>query len=188
MFIGHDHNTHSYCCQYANVFASGDTFSYIAEMRDMREILVHLMTRAGDDAYSLQTKSGVPQPTTQRFLAGKHGDPRSTTVKKWAKVYGVTESQLRGDTPIDGLNVKKEKSDDQARVALTREEEKILSIMTGIDKEALDALMKLGTILAKREGNSNATRPMGRLIRSRGAPPAKVNHLQASRTSKKEES
>ncbi len=69
-------------------------------MNKMQENLKNLMEMHGDDAYSLAEKSGVPQPTTHRFLSGKHGDPRSTTVKKWAAVYSVTESQLRGDEPL----------------------------------------------------------------------------------------
>lgn len=72
-------------------------------MSEMQKILKILMDQNGDDAYSLEEKSGVPQPTTQRFLSGKHGDPRSPTVKKWAAAYGITESQLRGDQPIDGI-------------------------------------------------------------------------------------
>ena len=33
-------------------------------------------------------------------LAGKHGDPRPSTVRKLAGAYGLTESQLRGDAPL----------------------------------------------------------------------------------------
>jgi transcriptional regulator with XRE-family HTH domain len=77
---------------------------------DMRANLAELMRQAGDDAYSLETKSGVPQPTTQRFLSGKHGEPRSSTVRKWAKAYGITESQLRGDVPMGGVAVMEERS------------------------------------------------------------------------------
>lgn len=65
---------------------------------DIKDILKELMSRAGDNAYSLADRSGVPQPTIQRILSGKHGDPRSTTVKRLAAAYGVSESQLRGET------------------------------------------------------------------------------------------
>lgn len=61
------------------------------------------MNKNGDDAYTLQEKSGVPQPTTQRFLSKKHKSANAETVKKWAGAYHVTESQLRGDLPIEGL-------------------------------------------------------------------------------------
>jgi transcriptional regulator with XRE-family HTH domain len=69
-------------------------------MKIMRDNLKQLMVASGDNAYTLSEKSGVPQPTIQRFLVGKHGEPRSSTIQKWASVYGVTESQLRGDTSI----------------------------------------------------------------------------------------
>lgn len=70
-------------------------------MSEMQKILKSLMDKHDDDAYSLAERSGVPQPTIHRFLSGKHGDPRSTTVKKWAAAYGISESQLRGDQPLD---------------------------------------------------------------------------------------
>lgn len=66
----------------------------------MRLILEGLMKLNSDDAYSLQDKSGVPQPTTQRFLSGKHKSANSATVSKWAAAYNVTESELRGDIPL----------------------------------------------------------------------------------------
>ena len=56
------------------------------------------------NAYDLANKSGVPQPTIQRFLKGKIGDPRADTVRKFAKGLGTTEAALRGfeeiDTPV----------------------------------------------------------------------------------------
>lgn len=62
------------------------------------------MDKHGDDAYSLHEKSGVPQPTTQRFLSGKHGDPMTRTVQKWAFAYDVSEGQLRGTEPLEGYS------------------------------------------------------------------------------------
>lgn len=71
----------------------------------MREILKALMLRDGDDAYSLEVKSGVPQPTTHRFLTGKHKSANEATVERWASAYEVTSSQLRGDIEIVGLKI-----------------------------------------------------------------------------------
>jgi hypothetical protein len=84
-------------------FLINDIRSRIVTGMDMREILAGLMQKYGDDAYTLQDKSGVPQPTTQRFLTGKHKSANAETVKKWASAYGVSESQMRGDLPIAGL-------------------------------------------------------------------------------------
>jgi transcriptional regulator with XRE-family HTH domain len=71
-------------------------------MADMRKILTSLMEKSGDTASTLAKKSGVPQPTIYRFLNGETDDPRSSVVKKWAVVYGLSESQLRGDVPLPG--------------------------------------------------------------------------------------
>lgn len=67
---------------------------------DMRSLLKSLMALRDENAYALEERSGVPQATINRFLTGKHGDPRSTTVRKWAGAYNLTESQLRGDAPL----------------------------------------------------------------------------------------
>lgn len=67
---------------------------------EMRNILKKLMNLYGDDSVSLSIKSKVTQPTISRFLAGKHQEPKSSTVKKLANAYGLTESQLKGDSPL----------------------------------------------------------------------------------------
>jgi hypothetical protein len=71
-------------------------------MGDMRKILTKLMSDSGHTANSLATKAQVPQPTVYRFLNGETNDLRSVNVKKLAAVYGITESQLRGDEPLPG--------------------------------------------------------------------------------------
>ena len=64
------------------------------------------------NAYALAKYSGVPQPTIHRILSGKHGDPRSRTIKRLADGLGVTEAKLRGmdgaaatDTLLDGPEI-----------------------------------------------------------------------------------
>ena len=47
---------------------------------DMRTLLKALMALRDENAYRLESRSSVPQPTISRFLAGKHGDPRPPTV------------------------------------------------------------------------------------------------------------
>ena len=69
----------------------------------MRNILKHFMAENNDNQRTLAEKSGVTQPTIQRFLSGKHGNPNSATVKKLASAYKLSESQLRGDVPINNL-------------------------------------------------------------------------------------
>ena len=67
---------------------------------DMRTLLKALMALADENAYGLESRAGAPQATINRFLTGKHGDPRPPTVRKLASAYGLTESQLRGDAPL----------------------------------------------------------------------------------------
>ena len=85
--------------QYDRVFARPHTSPYRPSM-DMRSLLKALMALKDENAYALEERSGVPQATINRFLTGKHGDPRSTTVRKWAGAYNLTESQLPGDAPL----------------------------------------------------------------------------------------
>ena len=96
MFIGTKHNTSSYRCQYETVFDEKNTCAYDFVMSDLRKNLQDAMADKGLNAYDMEALSGVPQPTTQRFLSGKQNDPRSATVKKWAKALGKTEAELRG--------------------------------------------------------------------------------------------
>lgn len=78
------------------------------------------MEKNGDNQYTLSARSGVAQSTLSRIVTGSHKDPRSFIVKKLAAVYGVAESQLRGETPIQDegnvimLNSKTKKINDIA--------------------------------------------------------------------------
>lgn len=77
----------------------------------MREILKEELEKRDWTPYEFEKHSGVPQPTTYRFLKGPHGDPKTETVKKWARALGLTEQQLRGLEPIGKTAEKKQESD-----------------------------------------------------------------------------
>ena len=70
------------------------------DLDTMRANLKRPMSQAHENAHTLALRTGIPQPTTHRFLKGQHGEPKAETVLKWADAYGVTENQLRGYTPI----------------------------------------------------------------------------------------
>lgn len=95
-------NTLPYQCQCVSVFDSVDTCSYVGSMR-VRDILLAIMKAKGHNAYAVEEITGVPQPTVQRIVTGKHGDPRTETVQKLAAGYKVDESQMRGLNPIPWL-------------------------------------------------------------------------------------
>lgn len=69
-------------------------------MNKLRETLKKELDKRNWNAYDLENRSGVPQPTIHRFLTGKHEDLRSRNVGKIAKALDITESQLRGLEPI----------------------------------------------------------------------------------------
>ena len=96
MFISDDINTLMYQGQCINVFDSNDTETYDKKMTILRKNLEKEMASREWNAYVLSDRSGVPQPTIQRFLKGKIGDPRANTVRKLASGLGITESALRG--------------------------------------------------------------------------------------------
>lgn len=82
-----------------------------AHMSKMRKILGKLMESAGHTAYDIQEKTGVQTSTIYRYLASDRSDLKPTTVKKIAALYGLTESQLRGDVPIDGMEIPAEREE-----------------------------------------------------------------------------
>ena len=156
MLMQKNNNTQSYPCQYVNVFACGNTNSYIRGMDKMREILRELMSRFGDDAYSLEGRSKVPQPTTQRFLSGKHGDPRSSTVRKWASAYGITESQLRGDVPINGITPAHSEKSAAPAPRLSGAQARALSLIGRLDEKTQQEFLGLFEKLIPERRRKNA--------------------------------
>ena len=93
-------------CQYTNVFAMHMHQKYIAVMSDkMRKILNRLMELKNDTPTSLSIKSGVTQPTIHRFINGRVRNMNSDNARKLAECYGLNESQLRGDIPIEWLDL-----------------------------------------------------------------------------------
>jgi SOS-response transcriptional repressor LexA len=96
MLIDKDINTSMYRSQYVSVFDSNNTKMYPQAMTKLRENLDREMKRRGWDDYRMQAESGVPQPTTNRFLNGKIDEPRGGTVRKWAAALRLSEGELRG--------------------------------------------------------------------------------------------
>lgn len=144
-------------------------------MEKMRAILKLLMARYGDNPYDVERKSGVGQPTTSRFLNGKSTDPKSPTVSKWARAYGVTESQLRGLEPIDGINVPDEPK--ELKDILPEEEYKLLKKIKNLNPEARGVVIGLFDLLDKKPDAANSC-PSG-TDRRRSVVSEKNQHLRA---------
>ena len=74
-------------------------------MSKMRSILKAKMSDAGHRPADIARATGLQTSTITRFLRGDTDHLRTDTVMELAKLYDLTESQLRGDIPIHGLNV-----------------------------------------------------------------------------------
>ncbi|WP_187360138.1 XRE family transcriptional regulator [Chitinolyticbacter meiyuanensis] len=60
------------------------------------------MAHIGISQNGLADRSGVPQPTIQRIVSGDTDSPRSATLDKLAKSFGVTLGQFLEGPPADG--------------------------------------------------------------------------------------
>jgi transcriptional regulator with XRE-family HTH domain len=72
-------------------------------MLDTRKRLQQLLDRENISANLLAAICKVPPPTIYRFLNGFIDEPRASTICKWAQAFGVSEAQMRGIEPIEGL-------------------------------------------------------------------------------------
>ncbi|MEO7686661.1 MAG: helix-turn-helix transcriptional regulator [Nitrosospira sp.] len=114
----------------------------------MRNILQSLLKRNNLTGHSLYEMSGVPPATTYRFLNGDIGEPRSGTVRKWAEALNVSEAQLRGTEPIDGLPVEKPENVPMTLASvLTRDELVIIKGMRALDTDMRRSWIKVNIAL-----------------------------------------
>ncbi len=101
---------------------------------------------------ALKRLSGVSGPTTTRFLAGRIDEPKSETVRRWARVFNVTEAQLRGLEPIPGITVENPGEPPiKLMNILTREELTTLAHMRSLDKPTRQAWLEIGRQLCANE-------------------------------------
>lgn len=117
-------------------------------MSDMREILKSLMRAAGHSPRDLHAICGVTPSTTHRFLDGTHRDPSARTVRKWAQVYNVTESQLRGFEPLDHMPVLPLAEARELSELLTLEQYNHLENLKAIPREARHYIQSLTALIA----------------------------------------
>lgn len=112
----------------------------------MRTILKTMMDRAGDNAHDVFRKTGIQPSTIYRYFASDKSDLKPATVMKLARLYGVTESQLRGDVPIDGMETPPEQH--ELKDLLTLDEYRLMSNLKRMDEESRGVLYHLAEILA----------------------------------------
>lgn len=112
-------------------------YGIVASM-GLKENLQQKMDAAGLNPHSLASKTKVPQPTIHRILDGTSKDPRRATLGPLAKFFGVTVDELCGLSKADSGAV------------LNQEQERMLTLMASIDKDARETLLKMGELLARR--------------------------------------
>jgi len=88
---------------YESEFHNKNSLTYDAHMADLRDRIRDELKKRKWTPTDLANKSGVPQPTIQRFLSGTHGEPRGYNIKKIASGLGLTEAQLRGFEQPQGV-------------------------------------------------------------------------------------
>lgn len=103
----------------------------------LRENLRNLMDSLGENPNSLSSKAKVPQPTIHRILDGTSQDPRRATLEPLAKYFGVTVDELCGDIRAP-------------HTSITQEQQQMIALMSNLDKDAREALLKMGSLLARR--------------------------------------
>lgn len=129
-------------------------------MYPMRKILQELMDSNNLNGDDLHRLSGVSGPTTTRFLTGRIAEPKSGTVCRWAKVFGITEAQLRGLEPIDGILVESPgKAPIKLENVLTREELATIENMRALDKSTRQAWIEIGKQLCRTERTAEISAP-----------------------------
>lgn len=64
--------------------------------RTVSTVLRELLDRAGITPTELHRRTGVPQSTISRILAGKILDPADKHISKFSEYFGVTTDQIRG--------------------------------------------------------------------------------------------
>lgn len=133
------------------------------DMSKMRTILSKLMESAGHTAYDVHKKAGVQPSTLYRYFASDRSDLKPATVKKIATLYGLTESQLRGDVPIEGMEIPAEKH--ELRELLPRDEYQFVSNVTRMNPAARAILHSLAEMLVAEPQSEYENEPAERRIR-----------------------
>lgn len=70
-------------------------------MAKTAQVLQQLLEEHQLTPNSLATQSGVPYTTIYRLLKYGTTSPRGNTIERLALFFGVSQSEMRGETPID---------------------------------------------------------------------------------------
>lgn len=109
------------------------------------------MADAGHRPADIARKTGLQTSTITRFLRGDVAHMRTETVIELAKLYGLTESQLRGDVPTHGIAAERQELKD----LLSPDEYTFVSNVKNMHEEARGILYRLAEILVAEPQAAN---------------------------------
>lgn len=119
-------------------------------MLDTRKRLLQLLDRDKITGNLLAEISKVPAPTIYRYLKGDIGEPRASTICKWALAFNVSEAQMRGIDPIEGLDeIREIPAPVSLESVLTPDELVVIEGMRRSSKDLRRAWLMLGKELCK---------------------------------------
>lgn len=127
----------------------------------MRKILETLMESRGDNAYDISRSIGLHPGTIYRFLQGKSATLSGISVTKLAKLYGVTESQLRGDAPIEGTEITQPLP--ELKELLTLDEYRHIANIKSLSEESRAVIYKMAAMLAEPQAEYDKELPERRM-------------------------
>ncbi len=121
----------------------------IRSMSKMHTILRNLMEQSGHNPHSIFKETGVHPSTIYRFLGNPRGDLKPDTVRCIARLYRITESQLRGDVPIEGMEMPRE--DLTLKELLTLDEYRLINNIKAMPREDRGIIYKMAERLSEPE-------------------------------------
>lgn len=72
-------------------------------MKNLSDVLSHLMSTAGIGSAELARKTGIGQPVIYRLMTGATENPQILTLKPIADYFGKSIDQLIGVSPLNGM-------------------------------------------------------------------------------------
>lgn len=120
-------------------------------MPKMRTILKALMKSAHHNAYDIARERGISPSTIGRYLSGKSVDLKPSTVKKLADFYGISESQLRGDLPIEGMEIEPAQQQLDLQDLLSPEEYRLVGNLQNLSGRVRDIIFDLAETLVQEQ-------------------------------------
>ena len=134
---------------YKTIYESGfnktNALPYDLVMNNLKTTILSEMSKRDWKPTELARVSKVPQPTIQRYLSGTHGEPRSSTIKKIAAAFGMTELQLRAGGCTDSEVIRYHEIPKEIEaIPLSNAQKKLnedLNVLLTTDIEPMDMVM-----------------------------------------------